>query len=233
MPKKLKDCKIAFIITAGQKSTSGNYLIRHRARFNELGWNYAEIDIAGKTKTQLKKILTGYDIIFMGGGNTFYLLKCVRKSGFAEVAKDLIAQGVIYIGVSAGSYIACPSIIMSTWIEKGKDRYGITNFTAMNWVPFLIKAHYTPDMLDAIKEKAKQQPLLVRLLTDEQALVIKNEEIKFIGKDKEIILPGSKPKTIIVDENDKIIGYKERSAIKEIEIHPDKFLKSIMARLKK
>ncbi len=188
LPKKLKDCKIAFIITASKKARHLEYMARHRERMNKLKLNYTEMDIAKKTKTQLKKMLAGYDIILMGGGNTCYLLKCVRESEFAEVAKKLITKGVVYIGTSAGSYITCPSIVMATSVAKDGKRYRITDLTGMNFVPFLVKAHYTPDQLTRLKKQAADWPRPIYLLTDEQALVVKNGTVKFIGKGKKNIL---------------------------------------------
>ena len=143
LPKKIADCKIAYIITASKKVDRTAYVERHKKAMDELHRTYTEIDITGKSEDELRKILAGYDIVLVEGGNTFYLLKAVRESGFENVIKDLIAHGVVYIGSSAGSYIACPSIVMAEWSNNEFDRCGITDYTAMNLVPFLIKAHYT------------------------------------------------------------------------------------------
>ena len=170
LPKKITDCKIAYIITASKKVDDTGYIERHRQKMDELNFSYTEIDIAGKNEDELKKALDGHNIVMVEGGNTFYLLKAVRESGFDNVIKELINNGVVYVGSSAGSYIACPSIIMATWSNRGFDRCGITDFTAMNLVPFLIKAHYTPDMLETLKEKASGLQYPMRVLNDNQAI---------------------------------------------------------------
>ncbi|MBT6034016.1 MAG: type 1 glutamine amidotransferase-like domain-containing protein [Candidatus Jacksonbacteria bacterium] len=188
LPKKIGDCNIAYIITASKKVNDTGYLEKHKQKMDELGWDYTEIDIAGKNEEELKKELEGYDIVMVEGGNTFYLLKAVRESGFDRVIKDLIEKGVVYIGASAGSYIACPSIIMSTWSNTGFDRCGITDYTAMNLVPFLIKAHYTPDMKEVLEEKTKDVDYKTRILTDDQAIVVQGDTIKLLGGGEEIII---------------------------------------------
>jgi len=188
LPKKITDCKIAYIITASKKVNDESYVERHRQKMNELNFSYTEIDIAGKNEEELKKALDGHDIIVVEGGNTFYLLKAVRESGFANVVKELIEKGVVYIGSSAGSYIACPSIIMATWSTRGFDRCGITDYTAMDLVPFLIKAHHTPDKLELLKEKANDLQYPMRVLNDDQAVLIRDGEVQLLGGGDEIIL---------------------------------------------
>ena len=188
LPKKIIDCKIAYIITASKKVDDTSYIDRHRQKMDELKFSYTEIDIAGKNKEELKKALDGHNIVMVEGGNTFYLLKAVRESGFESIIKKLIEKGVVYIGSSAGSYIACPSIIMAIWSKQEFDECGITNYTAMNLVPFLIKAHYTPDMKAMIEEKAKNLQYLMRVLNDDQAILVRDGEVQLLGGGDEIIM---------------------------------------------
>lgn len=186
--KKITDCKIAYIITASKKVNDTGYIERHRQKMDELNFSYTEIDIAGKNENELKKALDGHDIVMVEGGNTFYLLKAVRESGFENVIKELIENGVVYVGSSAGSYITCPSIVMATWSNRGFDRCGITEYSAMNLVPFLIKAHYTPDMLETLKEKADDLQYPMRVLNDDQAILVQDGEVQLLGGGDEIVL---------------------------------------------
>ena len=188
LPKKIADCKIAYITTASKKVNDTGYVERHRQKMDELNFSYDEIDIAGMNENELKKTLDGHDIIMVEGGNTFYLLKAIRESGFENVVKDLIARGVVYIGSSAGSYVACPSIVISTYAKKQKDRCDITDFTAMNLVPFLIKAHYTPDMLPDLNDIRTKIEYPLHILDDKQALLIRDGEVQLLGSGDEMIL---------------------------------------------
>lgn len=188
LPKKIVDSKIAYIITASKKVPRIDYIHRHKKRMDELGFSYTEIDIDGKNAEELKRELTGYDVVIVEGGNTFYLLKAIRESGFENVIKNLIAQGVVYIGSSAGSYVACPSIIMATFSDRGYDRCDLTDYTAMNLVPFLMIAHYTEDQLELLKEKRKGLQYPLHILNDDQALLVKDGEVQLLGSGVEIIL---------------------------------------------
>ncbi len=187
LPKKITDCKIAYIITASKKVDDLTYIEKHCQKMNELNFSYTKIDIDGKKENKLRRILDGYDIVMVEGGNTFYLLKAVRESGFNNVIEELIAKGVVYIGSSAGSYIVSPSIIMATW-SPGFDRCGIIDYKAMNLIPFLIGVHYTPDKYELFKEKAKDLKYPVRILNDKQAILVQDDKFQLLGGDDEIIL---------------------------------------------
>ncbi len=188
LPKKIIDCKIAYITTASKKVDDISYINKRRQKMDELDFSYTEIDIAGKNEEELKKTLDGYDIVMVEGGNTFYLLKAVRESGFENVIKDLIEKGVVYIGSSAGSHITCPSIIMATWSSRGFDRCGITDYTAMGLVPFLIRVHYTPNIKSILKDRMKSLQYSMRVLNDGQAILVRDGEVQLLGGGDEIIL---------------------------------------------
>lgn len=187
LPKPLSEAKILYVITASKKVNDTSYVERTRQKMDELNFSFTEYDIVGKSEEQLKKALSSHDIVYVEGGNTFYLLKAVRDTGFEKVVKVAIENGLVYWGVSAGAYIACPSIIMATWSDRF-DRCGVTDWSAMNLVPFLIKAHYTPDNLEFLKEKSKDLQLPLRVLNDEQAVLVKDGEVQLIGGGDEITL---------------------------------------------
>jgi dipeptidase E len=188
LPKKITDCKIAYITTASKKVFDDTYIKEHRQKMDELNFSYTEFDIAEFNENELKKALDGYDIIFVEGGNTYCLLKAIRESGFEKIIRDLISRGVVYIGSSAGSYVACPSIIMATFSERGFDRCGITDFTAMNLVPFLIKAHYTPVMDEELGKNFSNLDYPLRVITDKQALLVRDGKVQFLGGGDELIM---------------------------------------------
>ncbi len=101
LPLKINTAKIAYITTAGNGSKTGvsrKYITDCIKRMKRAKYDVEEIDIEGKTKTELRKILKNKDIIFVAGGNTFYLLKAVRESGFDVVVKEALKRGVVYAG---------------------------------------------------------------------------------------------------------------------------------------
>jgi len=182
--------KLAYITTAGNGSSDKTYLEVHKGLLKKEGYNFDELDIEGKNESELRESLKNKDAVYVEGGNTFYLLKAVRESGFDKVIKELIEKGVPYIGSSAGSYITCPTIEMSTWKKPGeeKERFGVIDLTGMNLVPFLVKAHYVPEQAELLKEKISQSQYQTKILRDGQAILVDGDDYKLVGEGGEIIL---------------------------------------------
>ncbi len=76
--------------------------------------------------------------IFVGGGNTFRLLRDVQRMSLLEPIREVVAGGTPYIGVSAGSNLACPTIMTTNDMPICAP----SSFEALGIVPFQINAHY-------------------------------------------------------------------------------------------
>ena len=79
------------------------------------------------------------EVLFVGGGNTFRLLKRVRELGLVEVVRRRVGAGELgYIGSSAGTNLACPTIRTTNDMPIVQP----AGFAAFGLVPFQINAHY-------------------------------------------------------------------------------------------
>lgn len=92
-----------------------------------------------------KEAIAKVDALFIGGGNTFLLLKMLYEGGWMETIKEAVASGMPYAGSSAGSNVAGKSI-------------GTTNdmpivyppsFEALNLIPFNLNPHYLDPLPDS------------------------------------------------------------------------------------
>ena len=167
-------------------SKAVKYIRRYKEKMDELQYDYTELDIAGLSEQELKATLSAYDIVLVEWGNPFYLLKIVRETGFQSVMEELMTQWVVYIGKSAGSYIACPSLQVSTWSKLSFDKFGVTDLSAMHRVNFFVKAHYTPEMFPSLHTQSQQLSAPLYALNNDQALVIDGEKIELIGGGEEV-----------------------------------------------
>jgi dipeptidase E len=78
------------------------------------------------------------EALFMGGGNTYALLRRLREAGLLEAIRARVAAGMPYLGASAGSNVAGPTILTTNdWNVVGLDR-----FDALGLVGFNINPHY-------------------------------------------------------------------------------------------
>jgi dipeptidase E len=88
----------------------------------------------------LRDAIAEADAVFVGGGNSFRLLKRLRALGVLDELRARVLAGVPYLGASAGANLACPTIRTTNdmpIVEPGSLR-------ALGLIPFQINAHY-PD----------------------------------------------------------------------------------------
>jgi dipeptidase E len=110
------------------------YAATAKERFNRM--NYALTSI--HTATDPVQALNSTDALFIGGGNTFRLLKCLYDFNLIEPIRRRVLDGMPYVGSSAGSNVAGPTI------KTTKDMPIVQppSFDALRLIPFQISPHY-------------------------------------------------------------------------------------------
>jgi len=188
--KKPKGLKVCFITTASYgEHPKGNpwYVRKDRQQLLELDFKLTELDLRKENKESLKEKLKNIDIIFVEGGNTFYLLKYVRESGFDKVIKPLLKKKVIYVGVSAGSIIAGLSIDSAGWKHADRNIVNLKDLTGLKLVSFVITPHTDKTNIEAIKKCANRANYPVVALSDKQAVLIKGKTKRIVGTGDKLI----------------------------------------------
>jgi len=182
--------KIGFINTAF-KVVEDQVYIEYMKEYYELmsssGIDFKQFDIEGKTEKEILDFFADRNVIQVSGGNPFYLLKIIREVKFDLILKKLLQNGLRYIGCSSGSYIMCPTIEVGGW-KLSRNRYGVTDLTALNYIPFLIKCHYTDDLKEEMIEKSKTLKYPLRAMKDDQCFYIRDGEMRFAGDSEEVFL---------------------------------------------
>jgi dipeptidase E len=82
--------------------------------------------------------LPDHPAVFVGGGNTFRLLKTLQDGGLLDQIRRKVLGGMRYIGSSAGSNLACPTIKTTNDMPIVQP----ANFQALALVGFQINPHY-------------------------------------------------------------------------------------------
>ena len=185
-----ENLKIGFINT-GLKASNDEVYLKYMDEYFELmnksGIIFSQFDLEGKSEKEIMDFFDDKNVIQVSGGSPFYLLKIVRETNFGLIFDKLLKNSKIYIGCSAGASLLSPTMEVGAW-KLNRDKYGLTDFTALNYVPFLIKCHYTDDKKDEVLEKMKSLKYPLKVLKDDQLLFIENGNIKFIGNSEEVVL---------------------------------------------
>jgi dipeptidase E len=137
------------------------------------------------TKTVLYEAMKS-DLIFLGGGNTFYFLKHLKKAGmFAHFSKFLKRGGVL-CGLSAGAIVLTPHVHTATFphFDCDENPWDMKNLSAMRLVNFEFFPHYkNSKRYDAeLLHHSKKSKIPLYACPDGGGIVIENEQIAFCGK---------------------------------------------------
>lgn len=110
------------------------YFLKARDRFRLIGYEMESIHQSSEPRLAAANA----SAFFVGGGNTFRLLKALYGLGLTEIIRDRVSRGVAYVGSSAGAIVACPTI-------KTTNDMPIVfppSFNALNLIRFQINPHY-------------------------------------------------------------------------------------------
>jgi dipeptidase E len=110
------------------------YAEKARERFQQMGYTLESIH----RSPEPSKAVETAEAIFVGGGNTFRLLKALYDHGLLDLIRGRAEGGMPYIGASAGSVVACPTIKTTNDMPIIEP----PSLMALGLVPFQINAHY-------------------------------------------------------------------------------------------
>lgn len=168
--------KIGFIATASELDDDRWYMEKDKNDLLNMNFNLIDIDITNETRTDILSKFNSVDAIFIAGGNCFYLLQQLNEK---EVLNDLIkfANEKIYIGSSAGSCIASPSIDYLAKLDDKTQAPLLNDYKAMNLIDRYILPHYKSDeeytkLIEEIMTENNNLKFIT--LTNEQAIIVTN-----------------------------------------------------------
>ena len=126
--------QVAFVPYAAVTFSYDDYLTKVQARFSELGIDVRSVH----RESDPARMLSQAEAIVVGGGNTFALVKAMQEQGLLRVIRERVPEGVPYVGWSAGSNVACPTICTTNDMPIVEP----ATFTAAGLVPFHQSALY-------------------------------------------------------------------------------------------
>ncbi len=183
LPKKPKECKVIFIPTAADPYEDKSFVEKDRKKLVELGYNIEDFDIKNKDENKLLKKFNDIDAIFVAGGNSFYLLEKMQESGFDKIIKDLIGEGMVYVGSSAGAVVVGPSIEPIKSLDDPSKALNLKSFTGLNLVDFVPLPHFDNEKYGPICKKAMEEykdKFKILPIKDQQAAIVEDNSVRMV-----------------------------------------------------
>lgn len=184
LPKSPQNMQVAFIPTAADPEEDKWFVDAAYKGLKKFGLQVQSVDLKEDPKT-IRSRIENSDILFVNGGNTFYLMKWVRQSGLDMYIEEFLDRGKMYVGVSAGSIIAGPDISLASWGLNGdKNISNLRDMHGLNLVPFAVFPHFQVADKLLVENETKGLKYEVKSLPDGQAILIQGNDYKMIGKGK-------------------------------------------------
>lgn len=127
--------RVLFVPFASVVKTFDEYASVVRERFRAMGY---QLDSVHQSRSANDAVRSA-EAIVVGGGNTFHLLRGLYETALIESIRERVLEGIPYIGWSAGSNVACPTIRTTNDMPIVEP----PSLNALNLVPFQINPHYT------------------------------------------------------------------------------------------
>lgn len=175
--------RIAYVMNAAKSNLAADpcYIFNDAIRLMSAGFEVIVVDLDGTNN--LRETLSNVDAIYVRGGNTFDLLESVKNSDFLGLLNEALERGVIYIGTSAGSILAGPSIeIAQNDFANDPNNTALTDFAALGLVDFAIFPHWQDDWSDKLAELNRRLHVdyKIKTLGDKQIILVKDGKSELI-----------------------------------------------------
>jgi len=140
------------------------YADQARQRFNAMGYDLQSIH---RLENPVQCISEA-EAVFIGGGNTFRLLKALYDYELVNPIRQRVLAGMPYIGSSAGSNVSCPTI------KTTKDMPIVEppSFNALGLVHFQISPHYQDPDPNSTHMGETQEERIIQFLEENQTPVV-------------------------------------------------------------
>lgn len=188
---------VLFVPFAAVEKTYDEYAARVRRVFGAMGFEVESLHEATDARAAIERA----EAVAVGGGNTFHLLRGLYEAGAVEAVRERVERGALYVGWSAGSNVAGPTIRTTNDMPIVEP----PTFRALGLVPFQINPHYTNAQLpnhngetrdERLTEFAHANPgVRVVAMWEGTMLRVEGDALTLIGdKPARLFLKGEEPR---------------------------------------
>ena len=178
--EELKGKSVTFIPTASIPESVKFFVSSGRKALEKLGLTVDELELTQATGEEIRNKLEKNDYIYITGGNTFFLLQELKKTGADKIIIEQKEKGK-----SAGSIIMSPNIEYVKDMDDCRKAPELSDLSALHVVDFYPLPHHTNFPFKKAVEKiiAKYgEQLTLYPISNAQAITVKGAEVRVVGK---------------------------------------------------
>ncbi len=139
------------------------------------------------SRADFASALDEIDALYVASGSTFGLLDALRANNARQAIVDRVRAGLPYIGASAGSIVAGPSIEPASLMDDPADAPGLEDYEGLRLIPSVVIPHadgqlppYPAELIQRTLEQFGADHELIPL-RDDQALIVDAEGSRVIA----------------------------------------------------
>lgn len=133
---------VTFIPTASTVEKVVFYVSSARKALEKLGVIVDVLDVSTATADEIRDKLRKNDFIYITGGNTFFLLQELKRTGADKIIAEEVNKGKLYIGESAGAMVMSQNIEYVQKMDSVKKAPDLMQYDALGLVDFYPVPHY-------------------------------------------------------------------------------------------
>ena len=183
--EKTESKKILFIPTATNVDEYKKYIHLTRKVFEDFGYEVENFDISVFSEETVKEKISETKIVFVSGGNTFYLLQELKKKNLISYLREKIENGLLYIGESAGSVITAPNIEYADIVDDKALATELNDYTGLNLVDFYVVPHFEEEPFVESSRKVVElykDKLDLKVINNKEVVLVENDEFRIRKK---------------------------------------------------
>ena len=175
--------RVTFIPTASIVEEVTFYVSAGRKSLEKLGLIIDELELSTATAEEIEHKIKYNDFIYITGGNTFYLMQELIRTGADQLILSEVHSGKLYIGESAGAIITSSNIEYVQKMDRVEKAPLLTNYTGLSLVEFSPLPHFKSfpftKIVDKIVSDYEKQLHLIPI-RNKEAIIVANHEMKIV-----------------------------------------------------
>ncbi|MEG1407756.1 MAG: Type 1 glutamine amidotransferase-like domain-containing protein [Ruthenibacterium sp.] len=165
--------KVTFYVTAGKKA------------LQKSGITVDVLEISTASMEEIQTKIKNNDFIYLTGGNTFYLLQELKRTGADKLIIEEVNAGKLYIGESAGAIIVSKNIEYAKAMDSVKKAPHLTEYAALGLVDFYPLPHFESAPFKKIVQSiidTYSSTLNLTSISNHDAILVTDESVRIERK---------------------------------------------------